>query len=84
MLQSFLDDPSSVPTLAKLMDMISKQGVKWYSGFYPGKVSEELAQFNLKLIEDVGGQEHLERFMKPTGRDLLVYDIEHCVLAEVK
>ena len=83
-LQDFIDDPSSVPSLGRMMDTINKQGIKWYSGFYPEKVSEELAQFNLKLIEDTGAQEHLERYMKPAGRNLQVWDIEHCVLAEVE
>jgi len=82
-LQSFLDDPSSVPTLAKMMDMINKQGVKWYSGFHPEKLSEELTKYNLSLLEDMDGQDHLERYIKPACRDLLVFDIEHCVLAEV-
>lgn len=83
-LQNFLDDPSSFPSLTRMMNMIRKQGVIWVSGFYPEKVSEDLSRFNLKLIEDIGGGEHLERYMKPAGRDLTVFDIEHCVLAEVK
>ena len=81
--QGFLDDPSTDPTVIKIMDRVRKQGIKWVSGFYPEKVSEDLARFNLKLIEDMGAKEHLERYITPAGRNLRVWDIEHCVLAEV-
>ena len=45
---------------------------------------EYLSKFSLYLIEDVGHKEYLERYIKPTGRDLTVMEIEHAVLAEVK
>ena len=83
-LQSFLDDPSSFPSLTRMTQIIRKQGIKWVSGFYPEKVAEELARFNLKLIEDIGAPEHLERYIRPAGRNLQVWDIERCVLAEIK
>ena len=82
-LQSFLDDPSSFSYLTRILNTLRKQGIEWVSGFYPEKVSEDLARFNLKLIEDMGAQEHLERYIRPAGRNLQVWDIEHCVLAEV-
>ena len=82
--QGILDDPSTNPTVVKLMHAARKQGINWVSGFYPEKVSGYLARFNLRLIEDMGAQEHLERYIRPAGRNLQVWDIEHCVLAEVK
>ena len=39
---------------------------------------------NLGLIRDIGEQYYLKRYMKPSGHDLQVYEIEHCVLADVK
>jgi methyltransferase (TIGR00027 family) len=82
-LQSFIDDPSSVPSLTRMIHTMRKQGIKWVSGFCPEKVAEELSRFNLKLIEDTGAEEHLERYIRPAGRNLKVWDIEHCVLSEV-
>jgi methyltransferase (TIGR00027 family) len=82
-LQSFLDDPSSFSSLTRILNTLRNQRIKWVSGFYPEKISEGLARFNLKLIEDMGAQEHLERYIRPAGRNLQVWDIEHCVLAEV-
>lgn len=83
-LQGFLDDPSSFSSLTGIMNTMRKQGIKWVSGFYPEKISEDLARFNLKLIEDLGAREHLDRYIRPAGRNLQVWDIERCVLAEVE
>ena len=82
-LQSFLDDPSSFSSLTRILNTLRNQRIKWVSGFYPEKISEDLVRFNLKLIEDIGAQEHLERYIRPAGRNLQVWDIERCVLAEV-
>ncbi len=45
---------------------------------------EYLSKYSLSLIEDVGHEEYLERYIKPKGRDLTVMEIERTVLAEVK
>ena len=45
---------------------------------------EYFSKFSLSLIEDVGHEEYLERYMKPKGRDLTVMEIERAILAEKK
>ena len=43
-----------------------------------------MSKFSLHLIEDVGHEEYIERYIKPKRRDLAVFEIERAVLAEVK
>ena len=54
------------------------------TGYGPAVMHEYLLKFSLHLIEDVGHDEYLEHYIKPKGRDLTVFEIEHTVLAEVK
>jgi len=63
---------------------LKKKKPLWYCGFEPAEMNEYLSKFSLSLIEDVGTEEFLERYIKPKGRDLTVMEIERTVLAEVK
>ena len=56
----------------------------WFYGFDPAEIREYLSQYSLNLIEDVGTEEYLERYIKPKSRDLTVMEIERTVLAAVK
>lgn len=82
-LQSYLDNPASFSDLDQYTRSMKRQGIKWVSGFSPERLAERLAGFNLKLIEDVGKHEFIERFMAPSGRILPVFEIERVALAEV-
>jgi O-methyltransferase involved in polyketide biosynthesis len=55
----------------------------WSSGFDPAGMQDYLSGFSLDLIEDVGHEEYLERYIRPRNRDLHVFEIERTVLAEV-
>ena len=84
-LKSFIDGsyiPDGLNGLYKLT--LNKKKPLWFCGFEPAEMPEYLSKHSLYLIEDVGHEEYLERYMKPKGRDLTVMEIERAVLAEVK
>ena len=84
-LKSFIDGshiPDGLNSLYKLT--LNKKKLLWFCGFEPAEIRDYLSQYSLHLIEDVGHEEYLERYIKPKGRDLTVMEIERTVLAEVK
>ena len=84
-LESFINGsyiPQGLNSLYKLV--LKKKNPLWFCGFDPAEMSEYLSEYSLYLIEDVGHEEFLERYIKPKGRDLTVMEIERTVLAEVK
>jgi len=84
-LESFINGshiPDGLNSLYKLT--LKKKNPLWFCGFDPAEMHEYLSKYSLYLIEDVGHEEYLERYIKPKGRDLTVMDIERTVLAEVK
>ena len=84
-LKTFIDGgyiPDGLNSLYKFA--LKKKNPLWFCGFDPAKMCEYLSKYSLSLIEDVGHQEFLERYIKPKGRDLTVMEIERTVLAEVK
>jgi len=84
-LKSFINGsyiPDGLNSLYKTM--LNKKNPLWFCGFDPGEMHEYLSKYSLYLIEDVGHEEFLERYIKPKGRDLTVMEIERTVLAEVK
>jgi len=84
-LESFINGsyiPDGLNSLYKTM--LKKKNPLWFCGFNPAEMHEYLSKYSLYLIEDVGHEEYLERYIKPKGRDLTVMEIERTVLAEVK
>jgi len=63
---------------------VKKKNPLWISGFDPAEMADYLSKYSLNVIEDVGHTEYLERYLKPGGRDLKVFEIERTVLAAVK
>jgi methyltransferase (TIGR00027 family) len=55
----------------------------WITGFEPAHLGEELRQFGLELLEDVGAAEHRVRYLEPIGRSLSVFEIERVARARV-
>jgi len=64
--------------------MIKKKNPIWLSGLDHAGINGYLSERSLSLIEDIGHEECMERYIKPAGRDLTVMEIERAVLAEVK
>ncbi len=84
-LASFIDGsyiPDGLNSLYKFA--LKKKNPLWFCGFDPAEMREYLSKYSLSLIEDVGYEEYLERYIKPKGRDLTVMEIERTVLAAVK
>lgn len=84
-LESFINGshvPDGLDSLYRFM--LKKKSPIWFCGFDPAEMSEYLSKYSLSLIEDVGHEEFLERYIKPKGRDLTVMEIERTVLAAVK
>jgi methyltransferase (TIGR00027 family) len=84
-LESFINGshiPDGLNSLYKLT--LNKKKPLWFCGFDPAEMHEYLSEHSLHLIEDVGTEEYLERYIKPKGRDLTVMEIERTALAEVK
>jgi len=63
---------------------LKKKKPLWFCGFEPAEMRGYLSKYSLHLIEDIGHEEYIERYIKPKSRDLTVMDIERTVLAEVK
>ena len=84
-LESFINGshiPDGLNSLYKLT--LNKKKPLWFCGFEPAEMYDYFSQYSLHLIEDVGTEEYLERYIKPKGRDLTVMEIERTALAEVK
>ena len=84
-LKSFVDGsyiPDGLTGLYKLV--LNKKKPLWFCGFEPDEMREYLSEYSLYLVEDVGHEEYLERYLRPKGRDLTVFEIERAVLAEVR
>jgi len=84
-LKSFIDGsyiPDGLNSLHKLV--LKKKNPLWFYGSDPAEMHEYLSKYSLCLIEDVGNEEYLERYIKPKNRDLTVFEIERAVLAAVK
>ena len=84
-LKSFINGsyiPDGLNSLYKFA--LKKKNPLWFCGFDPAEMHEYLSKYSLSLIEDVGHEEYLERYIKPKGRDLTVMEIERTVLAAVK
>ena len=84
-LKSFINGsyiPDGLNSLYQLV--LKKKNPLWFCGFEPAGMPEYLSKYSLSLIEDVGHEEYLERYIKPKSRDLTVFEIERAVLADVK
>lgn len=84
-LKSFIDGSRIPAGLNSLYRMtLNKKNPLWFCGFEPAEMPGYLSGFSLSLIEEVGHQECLERYLRPRGRGLKVMEIERGVLAELK
>jgi len=54
----------------------------WQFGFDPTTLSEFLGRIGWKLVKDLGYNELCDRYVKPTGRNLDILQIERVVYAE--
>ena len=84
-LQRFIDDRSAFPELHELWDQMREgDDPLWKCGLHPEHIAGTLAEFSLRVHEDVGASEHLARYPVLKQRSLDVSEIERIVLAEVR
>jgi methyltransferase (TIGR00027 family) len=62
-------------------DFVVKYGV-WHWGIDPADVDDLLREYGWAEREQVGRDEYLARYVKPTGRDLPVTEVERFAFAE--
>jgi methyltransferase (TIGR00027 family) len=54
----------------------------WHFGMVPDQVAAFLAEYGWREVEQIGGQQFAERYIKPSGRDIPVSEMERSVYAE--
>ncbi|WP_248411346.1 hypothetical protein [Fusibacter sp. A2] len=58
-------------------------GAAWIYVLDPSQMPEYLDHYGLKLIEDIGKVEFLERYFLPIGREIELMSVERVAFAEV-
>jgi len=82
-LKSVIDGTSGLEGADTLMKMTKKYKAPWIFGLEPSNIKEFLQQYDLSLIEDVGASYYQEKYLKPIGRDLNVFEIERIAFAKL-
>lgn len=82
-LKSVIDGTSNLEGADTLMKMAKKLKEPWIFGLEPSNIKEFLRQYNLSLIEDIGASYYQEKYLKPLGRNLNVFEIERIAFAKV-
>jgi methyltransferase (TIGR00027 family) len=59
-----------------------RAGPLWHFGIQPEEVAAFLAEYGWRLVEQVGPDQLIERYVEPTGRKLKASQIEWSALAE--
>jgi len=84
-LKSFIEGKDLKGVTEKSMYKWLVKGFKLFKyGLDPAEMRDYLLEYHLYLIEDIGKEEVLERYMKLVDLDLSVFEIERIALAEVK
>ena len=71
--RGFLDDPRYARWARRL---------GWRTAFDPAELAVRLAGHGLRVLADLGAEEHQERLLRPLGRRLAVFGGERIVVAE--
>lgn len=79
-LKSIIDRRSDIPDADKMMDVVAKNA-PWIFGLEPASIPAFLKPYHLALIADVGNADYQEKYLKPLGRNLVVFEGERIVLA---
>ena len=81
-LKSIIERRSDIPDADHMMDVVAQQS-PWVFGLEPSSIPAFLKQFHLALIADVGDADYQEKYLKPLGRSLIVFEGERIVQATV-
>lgn len=81
-LKSVIERRSDIPGADHMMDIVARSS-PWVFGLEPSGLPAFLEPFHLTLVEDVGDADYQERYLKPVGRDLVVFEGERIVQAAI-
>ena len=81
-LKSIIERRSDIPGAENMMDFIEKNAA-WVFGLEPSSLPAFLQPFHLALVADVGNADYQEKYLKPLGRTLVVFQGERIVYATV-
>ncbi|HYK87539.1 MAG TPA: hypothetical protein VE398_02130 [Acidobacteriota bacterium] len=81
-LKSVIERRSDITDANKVMDTVAKDA-PWVFGLEPSSIQAYLQPFHLALIEDAGNANYQEKYLKPLGRSLVVFEGERIVQASV-
>lgn len=82
--RDFLDGTAMFGAEAGYREFVVKRRL-WKFGLMPDEVGEFLAPYGWRQTEQLGPQEFTDRYVRPSGRDLAVSEVErtvHCVKAD--
>jgi O-methyltransferase involved in polyketide biosynthesis len=65
-----------------MMDRVAAQS-PWVFGLEPSEIRSFLETFHLAVVEDFGHADYQEKYLKPLGRKLVVFEGERIVHASV-
>jgi methyltransferase (TIGR00027 family) len=81
-LKSIIERRSDIPNADRMMDRVAEQA-PWIFGLEPSGIQPYLEIFHLLLVEDVGSADYQEKYLKPLGRDMEVFEGERIAHAVV-
>jgi methyltransferase (TIGR00027 family) len=81
-LKSVIERRSDIPGADHMMDIVAKSS-PWVFGLEPSGLPAFLEPFHLALVEDVGNVDYKERYLKPVGRELVMFEGERIVQAVI-
>ena len=79
--RDFIDGTNLYNQEKTYKQMVLKDKI-WQFGFDSQTLNEFLEKIGWKLVEDLGNKELCDRYVKPTGRNLDILQIERIVYAE--
>jgi methyltransferase (TIGR00027 family) len=82
-LKIIIERRSDIPNADKMMDRVAEQS-PWIFGLEPSGIRSYLETFHLKLVEDAGSADYQEKYLKPLGRDVEVFEGERIAHAAVE
>jgi methyltransferase (TIGR00027 family) len=82
-LKSIIERRSDIPEADHLMEVVAKQS-PWVFGLEPSLIPDFLKPYHLSLIAEVGNVDYQEKYPKPVGRNLVVFEGERIVQATVR
>jgi methyltransferase (TIGR00027 family) len=81
-LKSIIERRSDIPDAEHMLDTVAKTAA-WIFGLEPTSLPTFLKPFHLALVADVGNADYQEKYLKPLGRNLNVFEGERIVHATI-